>query len=33
MTHPEQSAEYDFLMSEDYLNLMRGIQVNSYATL
>ncbi len=33
MTHPEQSAEYDFLMSEDYLNLMRGIQVNSYAML
>ncbi len=33
MTHPEKSAEYDFLMSEDYLDLVRGIQVNPYAML
>ena len=33
MTHPEKSAEYDFLMSDDYVNLVRGIQVNSYAEL
>jgi len=33
MTHPEKFAEYDFLMSEDYLDLVRGIQVNPYAML
>ena len=33
MTHPEKSPEYDFLMSEDYLGLVRGIQVNPYAML
>ena len=33
MTHPEKSVEYDFLMSEDYLNLVRGIQLNPYAML
>ena len=33
MAHPEKSAEYDFLMSEDYLNLVRGIQVGPYTML
>lgn len=32
MTHPEKTAEYDFLMSEDYLELMRGIHLNPYAS-
>jgi predicted glycoside hydrolase/deacetylase ChbG (UPF0249 family) len=31
MTHPEKTAEYEFLMSDEYLELMRGIQLHPYA--
>ena len=30
MTHPEKPAEYAYLMSEDYFELVRGIEVNPY---
>ena len=31
MTHPEKPEEYAFLMSDDYFQLVRGIEVNPYA--